>query len=90
MVDDSSTILGAQPGRAIRPFSVIRSGTVRRVSARAWRGQAFDRERDAVVTYSIVIPVHNEEEPFQALVQRLRGIMDRLDGPAEVVEARRA
>jgi polyisoprenyl-phosphate glycosyltransferase len=35
--------------------------------------------------YSIVIPVYNEEETFPRLMQRLREVMDRLDGPAEVV-----
>ena len=37
------------------------------------------------VKYSIVIPIFNEEESFGALVVRLREVMDRLDGPAEVV-----
>jgi len=35
--------------------------------------------------YSIVIPVYNEEESFPDLIKRLREVMDRLDGPAEVV-----
>ncbi|HEY1703169.1 MAG TPA: glycosyltransferase family 2 protein [Trebonia sp.] len=35
--------------------------------------------------YSIVIPVYNEEESLPLLVTRLQGIMDKLDGPAEVV-----
>lgn len=35
--------------------------------------------------YSIVIPIYNEEETFPDLVKRLRAVMDRLDGPAEVV-----
>jgi polyisoprenyl-phosphate glycosyltransferase len=39
----------------------------------------------AAVKYSIVIPIYNEEESFPALVRRLREVMDRLDGPAEVV-----
>lgn len=38
-----------------------------------------------VVTYSIVIPVFNEEESFGVLAGRLRGVMGKLDGPAEVV-----
>ncbi len=38
-----------------------------------------------VVKYSIVVPVYNEEESFRDLVLRLREVMDRLDGPAEVV-----
>lgn len=33
-----------------------------------------------VVTYSIVIPVFNEEESFGVLVGRLRGVMGQLDG----------
>jgi dolichol-phosphate mannosyltransferase len=37
------------------------------------------------VKYSIVVPVYNEEESLTDLVSRLREIMDRLDGPAEVV-----
>jgi glycosyltransferase involved in cell wall biosynthesis len=35
--------------------------------------------------YSIVIPVYNEEDSFPRLVERLREVMDRLDGPVEVV-----
>ena len=38
-----------------------------------------------VVTYSIVIPIFNEEESFGVLAGRLRGVMGQLDGPAEVV-----
>ena len=37
------------------------------------------------VKYSIVVPVYNEEESFQALNTRLREVMGQLDGPAEVV-----
>jgi glycosyltransferase involved in cell wall biosynthesis len=37
------------------------------------------------VTYSVVIPVFNEEEMLPELVMRLRGIIDALDGPAEVI-----
>lgn len=37
------------------------------------------------VTYSIVIPVYNEQESLPALVDRLRAVMGDLDGPAEVV-----
>jgi dolichol-phosphate mannosyltransferase len=37
------------------------------------------------VKYSIVIPIYNEEQSFPALVRRLREVLDRLDGPAEVV-----
>src|SRR5205823_5969406 len=36
-------------------------------------------------TYSIVIPIHDEEESFPALVSELRALMDRLDGAAEAV-----
>jgi len=35
--------------------------------------------------YSIVVPVHDEEESITELVARLREIMDKLDGPAEAV-----
>lgn len=35
--------------------------------------------------YSIVVPVYNEEESITELINRLRGVMDLLDGPAEVV-----
>jgi glycosyltransferase involved in cell wall biosynthesis len=37
------------------------------------------------VKYSIVIPIFNEEASLPALVERLRGVMKQLDGPAEVV-----
>ncbi len=37
------------------------------------------------VKYSIVIPVYNEQESLPALVDRLRPVLDKLDGPAEVV-----
>ena len=37
------------------------------------------------VTYSIVIPIYNEQQSFPALVKRLLGVMEQLDGPAEVV-----
>lgn len=44
-------------------------------------------EKDPVdsVKYSIVIPIYNEQESLPALVDRLRTVMDKLDGPAEVV-----
>jgi polyisoprenyl-phosphate glycosyltransferase len=35
--------------------------------------------------YSIVIPIYNEEESFPDLFKRLREVMDRMDGTAEVV-----
>ncbi len=35
--------------------------------------------------YSIVIPIYNEEESFPVLFKRLREVIDRLDGTAEVV-----
>ncbi len=41
--------------------------------------------RLTTVKYSIVIPIYNEDESFPALVTRLREVMDRLDGPVEVV-----
>jgi len=37
------------------------------------------------VTYSIVIPLYNEESILPLLVERLQEIMAQLDGPAEVV-----
>jgi len=37
------------------------------------------------VKYSMVVPLYNEEETMPALVSRLRELMERLDGPAEVV-----
>ena len=36
-------------------------------------------------TYSIVVPVRDEEETLPELVKRLRMVMDRLDGPSEVL-----
>jgi glycosyltransferase involved in cell wall biosynthesis len=36
-------------------------------------------------TYSLVIPIFNEEECLPELVTRLRSLMDRLDGSAEVL-----
>jgi polyisoprenyl-phosphate glycosyltransferase len=39
----------------------------------------------AIVTYSIVVPIYNEEESFAELAKRLREVMDELDGTAEVV-----
>jgi polyisoprenyl-phosphate glycosyltransferase len=37
------------------------------------------------VKYSIVIPIYNEQESLPTLVDRLRPVLDKLDGPAEVV-----
>jgi len=37
------------------------------------------------VRYSIVVPLYNEEESLPALVSGLRDLMEKLDGPAEVV-----
>ena len=36
-------------------------------------------------TYSLVIPIFNEEESVPELLLRLRAVMDGLDGSAEVV-----
>jgi polyisoprenyl-phosphate glycosyltransferase len=36
-------------------------------------------------TYSLVIPIYDEEECLPELLTRLRSLMDRLDGPTEVV-----
>jgi len=35
--------------------------------------------------YSIVVPVFNEEETLPELLRRLSALLDRLDGPAEVI-----
>jgi polyisoprenyl-phosphate glycosyltransferase len=47
----------------------------------------WDREKHPVdtVKYSVVIPVYNEQESLPALIDRLRAVMDRLDGPTEVL-----
>jgi polyisoprenyl-phosphate glycosyltransferase len=47
----------------------------------------WDREQDPVnsVKYSVVIPVYNEQESLPQLIDRLRAVIDKLDGPAEVV-----
>lgn len=39
----------------------------------------------ATPTYSLVIPIYDEEDCLPELLTRLRSLMDRLDGPAEVV-----
>ena len=39
----------------------------------------------ATPTYSIVIPIHDEQECLPELVTRLRALMQELDAPAEVV-----
>jgi polyisoprenyl-phosphate glycosyltransferase len=44
-----------------------------------------EMEHRAGPKYSIVIPIYNEQESFTDLVKRLRGVLDKLDGPAEVV-----
>jgi glycosyltransferase involved in cell wall biosynthesis len=36
-------------------------------------------------TYSIVVPIHNEEETLRELHRRLSSLLDSLDGPAEVI-----
>src|SRR5437867_3816439 len=35
--------------------------------------------------YSFVIPIYNEEETLPELERRLRGVLERLDGDAEVI-----
>jgi glycosyltransferase involved in cell wall biosynthesis len=35
--------------------------------------------------YSVVLPIFNEEETLPELVRRLQDLLDRLDGPAEVI-----
>jgi glycosyltransferase involved in cell wall biosynthesis len=39
----------------------------------------------SAVTYSFVIPVHNEEAALPVLKARIRPLLDRLDGEAEVI-----
>ena len=36
-------------------------------------------------TYSLVLPIYNEEETIPELVRRLGELMDQLDGDAEVI-----
>jgi dolichol-phosphate mannosyltransferase len=42
-------------------------------------------EREGRLQYSIVVPVFNEEETLPELTRRLGELLDRLDGPAEVI-----
>ncbi len=35
--------------------------------------------------YSVVLPVHDEEESLPELARRLKAVLDRLDGPSEVI-----
>ena len=35
--------------------------------------------------YSLVVPVFNEEEIIARLAERLTALLDKLDGPAEVI-----
>jgi dolichol-phosphate mannosyltransferase len=39
----------------------------------------------AELEYSIVVPIYNEEETLPELTRRLGELLDRLDGPAEVI-----
>src|SRR5215471_1288053 len=39
----------------------------------------------ATPTYSIVIPIHDEQECLPELVTRLRTLMQRLDAPSEII-----
>src|SRR5579875_2845752 len=59
--------------------------TSRSLRSAAARRRAGRRTAMGAVTYSIVIPVFNEEEILPELVRRLRGTLDALDGPAEVI-----
>lgn len=45
----------------------------------------MDEQRQDGCEYSIVIPIYNEQETLEELYTQLRALMDRLDGPAEVV-----
>ena len=42
-------------------------------------------ESEGRLQYSVVIPVFNEEETLPELTRRLGELLDRLDGPAEVI-----
>jgi dolichol-phosphate mannosyltransferase len=43
-------------------------------------------DRDGVTPrYSFVVPIYNEEETLPELERRLRGVLDKLDGEAEVI-----
>ena len=35
--------------------------------------------------YSLIVPIYNEEETIPELYRRLRGVMERLDGPVELI-----
>ncbi|MCZ0901070.1 glycosyltransferase, partial [Microcoleus sp. HI-ES] len=35
--------------------------------------------------YSLVIPIYNEEENLAELYRRIRAVMDRMDGPVELI-----
>jgi glycosyltransferase involved in cell wall biosynthesis len=37
------------------------------------------------ITYSLIIPIYNEEENIPALYERLAAVMDQLDGPSEML-----
>src|SRR6185437_7529020 len=45
--------------------------------------ESFEAEQNP--TYSFVIPVYNEEESLAELHRRLSLLMERLDGPTEVI-----
>jgi len=45
----------------------------------------MDEDRQNGPDYSIVIPIYNEQETLGELYEQLRGLMDRLDGRAEVI-----
>ncbi|MGL5064826.1 MAG: glycosyltransferase, partial [Microcoleus sp.] len=40
---------------------------------------------DAATKYSLVIPIYNEEETLVELYRRISGVMERLDGPVELI-----
>ena len=45
----------------------------------------MDEQRQDGCEYSVVIPIYNEQETIEELYTQLRALMERLDGPAEVV-----
>ena len=73
----------------------IAEGAIRRIRRTLKRKAAVDRNgyRQAALQYSgvaepeysLVIPIFNEEDTVPELVNRLAGLMERLDGDAEVI-----
>jgi dolichol-phosphate mannosyltransferase len=53
--------------------------------AQSHAGATSPPETDVVPVYSIVVPIHNEEAILPQLYERVRAVMARLDGAAELV-----